>query len=133
MTNLECETLLKEHLILLVSEPWDFVTDDGQARFEVTVEGVGSYGSSTEPERLLLRLAGAVTWHRQHITHLVAAGRHGYGIVDELLAGRSVDCNLIAISSDRATSRSPFDVSDWRGGLGAIGALVLKKHYREMP
>lgn len=124
MTDPSRQVLLQKRLVLIVSEPWDFATDEGDVRFDVIIEDIGPTDvNAGQSESLLLRLSATIAWRGQYISYLVATRRGGHAIAGQILTGTPVECNLIAVSSERAASSSRFYFHDWRGGLAAIGIL----------
>jgi hypothetical protein len=64
-------------------------------------------------------------WGDDQFRFLVASERHGHGMVDDLLAGRSVECGFIGVSDEQASGASPWGSDRWRGGLAGIGRLTI--------
>jgi hypothetical protein len=94
---------------------------------EVEIINVDAHADGAECERVLVRLQTPVIWHDRHFRHVVVQDRHGRGIVDELLAGRPVECSALGVTDEQATGESPWGADKWRGGLAAIGHLTVRR------
>jgi hypothetical protein len=112
---------------LVVSDPWELVGENGSAHFEVEIVNVDTHADGAERERALVRLQTPVIWQDRHFRHLVVQDRHGHGIVDELLAGRPVECSALGVTDEQAAGESPWGADKWRGGLAAIGRLTVQQ------
>ncbi len=111
-------------VVLTVSDPWEFGTAHGTGPFFAAIIGVdmtGDYGDIGK--RLLLRLATVIVFEGTSCEYLVAQPRFRG---DTLLAlpEKPVNCNLTAISAERAVSSSPLDLSWWRGGVVLIATVA---------
>ncbi len=109
--------LTGKRIEIVVSDPWDFVTDNGSGPFAAVVERV-------EGDAILIRLDSVVTSGGQAFEFFVVTPRsESDDLADLGLAGRTVNCNLAAISDDAARSEHPCDLGSWRGGLGLLGSI----------
>jgi hypothetical protein len=76
-----------------------------------------------DEERLLIELRDPAEWHGHSYRFFVARHRHGHGLADDLVHGRPIECSLMAVSDEHASSADPLDTSGWRGGLAARATL----------
>ncbi len=102
---------------IVVSDPWDFVTDKGSGPFEGVVDRV-------EEGRLLVRLGLAIEYGDQAFQHLVVTPRAACDDLEDLsVVGRSINCNLLGVSGEVARSDHACDLSSLRGGLTLLGNI----------
>ena len=111
---------------VVVSDPWDLTSPEGSVRFPARVMKAATHALGASEERLLLRFREAVKWHGGSYRFFVARHRRGLGLEDDLLAGRPVECSLVAVSEEHAASTDPLDTTWWRGGLAVLATLVAR-------
>ena len=110
--------LVNEHLALTISDPWDFVTQNGGGPFDVIVARV-----SAASKRLLVRATRPLAHEGANHVHFVASPRHVGADWSALSHPDGLLVNLTAVSDVHAASDDPLDMSAWRGGLVLIGTL----------
>ena len=111
--------LIGKRVQIVISDPWDFVTDHGSGRFFAVVERVGG-------DAIVIRLDSAFTSGGQAFECFVVTPRSDSDDLADLgLAGQTVNCNLAAISDESARSEHRCDLGSWRGGLGLLGSIEL--------
>jgi len=111
------EDLAGNAIEIVVSDPWDFVTDNGSGPFAGVVDRV-------EGECLLIRLERAIEHGGQPFEHLVVSPRSTCDDLAELsVTGRSINCNLVGVSGEAARSDHAGDLSTWRSDLALLGNI----------
>ena len=105
---------------LIVSEPWEFVTQHGVGPFPVEI--LRTALDEDEPA-LLLRMSTTLEHNGVFCEYLIGRPRHGD--MAGLLGGESVGFSFTVIPRERAESKDPFDLSWWRGGVGLMGEIAL--------
>jgi hypothetical protein len=118
--------LVGRQVVLIVSDPWDLASPDGSVRFASDIARALTYADGAEEERLLLSLEAPIEWREGTFRFLVARGRGGRGIAEDLVAGRSAECTFIGQPAERAGGVEPCDMSWWRGGLAGAATLELR-------
>jgi len=102
---------------VVVSDPWDFVTDHGSGPFVAVVDRV-------EGDCLLIRLDVAIDHEGQAFEYLVASPRAACDDFAGLaVGGRAINCSLVGVSGQVARSDHACDLSSWRGGLALLGEI----------
>lgn len=105
-------------IILRISDPWEL----GQALKWVAFE---AEIVSLSGDDVILRLLKPFVYRNTNCEYFVASPRHEGDHVDLLREGRSLFCGLTCITPEQASSKNPFDLSSWRGGVVIIGNLNL--------
>jgi hypothetical protein len=117
-------TLVGRHGALVVSDPWEFGTENGTGPFSFEIVRVGDPAKPAERDSILIRLIEPVHFRSATWVFFTASPRHEGTSLADLSAGRDVGWNLTGVPADRLPS--PFDLSWWRGGGAAlIGTLRL--------
>ena len=111
-------SLLGRRVKLVVSDPWDFVTDNGSGPFEGEVVQEIS-------DAILVKLDTSIEDKGETYEFLVVSTRHAAEELSLVLGGNEVSCNATAISNERAQGPTPCDLSWWRGGLAVLAALSV--------
>ena len=111
-------------LKIIVSEPWDFGDIQGCGPFVGEVLKEHDSGDGKECEAVLIKLEKPLTYKDSKCEYFVGAPRHEGSALTDLLNGATITCGLTHISEDSANSDNPFDLSQWRGGIGLIGDLT---------
>lgn len=110
--------------VLVVSDPWDFGTENGTGPFPFKIVQVGDPQKPDQRDSVLIRLLTPVQHRSKFWEFFTAAPRHVEASLADLSAGREVGWNLTGIPVQRLVA--PFDLSWWRGGGAAlIGTLKL--------
>lgn len=111
---------------IMVSDPWDFGTIHGNGPFYGKILKVGKI----TPEEgwgfalaALIRLNAPLKTKGAEDEYLVASPRFKGYEINAIGMGERVDCGMVRISSERATSSNPFDLSWYRGGHGLDGTV----------
>ena len=111
------EGLVGKAIEIIVSDPWDFVTDHGGGPFAAVVDRI-------ESDRLLVHLDLSIEYGGQAFDYLVVSPRAECDdIADLAVAGRTINCGLVGVSSGAARSNHPCDLESWRGGLALLGSI----------
>jgi len=111
------EDLAGNAIEIVVSDPWEFVTDNGSGPFVGVVDRV-------EGECLLIRLDLAIEYGGQAFEHLVVSPRAACDDLAELsVTGRAINCNLVCVSGEVVRSDHACDLSSWRGGPALLGNI----------
>jgi hypothetical protein len=115
---------------LLISDPWDFVTDHGSGPFLGQILQVGpdywlEKFANRSGKTILIQLSTPLTIEGTRYEYLIASPRHETGDISQLLQGLEVICGISCIPQERATGSTPFDLSWWRGGIGLIGTVKI--------
>jgi hypothetical protein len=108
---------------IVVSDPWEFGTEHGTGPFEATIVLIEP--DPNPPGRdpaALIQLRTALKFAGTSCEYFVAQPRHEGTSLGDLFHG-PLNCNLTAISSERATGASPLDLSWWRGGVVLLGSM----------
>ena len=114
--------LLNSKVEICISDPWEFETETGTGRMLARVLSVGKEGSLSA---LLLQVDHPVKYKDAICEYFIASPRHkdkDFTLLDKM----AVPCGFTLIPQERATSKNPFDLSWWRGGIGLIGGLEFK-------
>ena len=105
---------------ITVSDPWEFVTENGSGPFTAVVD-------HAQGDSLLIHFESLVMSCGHAYKYFVVSPRSASDDLEDLdRAGRIVrivNCNLSAISDEAARSARPCDVRSWRGGLGLLGSI----------
>jgi hypothetical protein len=110
--------------VLVVSDPWEFGTENGTGPFPFEIVRVGDPAKPDERDSVLIRLLEPIRFRSTTWEFFAASPRHVGASIADLSAGRDIGWNLTGIPADRLAS--PFDLSWWRGGGAAlIGTLRL--------
>jgi hypothetical protein len=116
--------LIGMEMSIIVSDPWEFGTVHGTGPFIAKVLQIGIDQYIPGKELLLLQLKTPLIYQDVTCEYFIASPRLEGGDIKALVAkGDEVYCSLIRIPAERATSKNPFDLSWWRGGIGLIGTL----------
>lgn len=109
---------------ITVSEPWEFGTMHGTGPFAGQVLLVGSDPNRSEKRTAaLVRLDKPLIFENVTCEFFVAQPRLKNQSIEAITAGAPVECGLTCISTERARSADPLDLSWWRGGVGLTGTL----------
>ncbi len=121
--NKNLQNLISKNVEIGVSDPWEFESETGVGKLSARVLQVGREGSISA---LLLQVDFPVKFKDVICEYFIASPRHK-GKDFTLLDKMSVPCGFTLIPRERAESENPFDLSWWRGGVGLIGGLGLKR------
>ena len=109
---------------ITVSEPWEFGTMHGTGPFAGQILFVGSDPNRSEKRAAaLVRLDKPLFFEGVICEFFVAQPRLKDQSIETITTGASVECGLTCISTERARSANPLDLSWWRGGVGLTGSL----------
>lgn len=111
-----------------VSDPWEFddLHGDGPLVGKILQVGPDYWArlySHGEKEALLLQLAKPLTFEGVVCEYFIASSRHETAHIGLLAGGDEVHCSLTRIPKEQATSLAPFDLHQWRGGIGLLALL----------
>lgn len=109
-------SLFNSRVLIRISDPWEI----GEAlKWEALMAQIVAVGDN----EVLLRLLNPFEHKGLLCEYFVAAPRHEGDHVNALDSGKSVFCSMTRILGEQATSPSPFDLSNWRGGVAIVGNL----------
>jgi len=109
---------------LVVADPWELSRDPGTPpRFARVAAASADPGPTGAAERLLLELEEPIEWRGTSFRFVVVQRRGGTQPMDDLVAGRSVECNFIGQPDERVRGGDPLDTSSWRGGLAGSATV----------
>lgn len=74
---------------------------------------------------LLLHLVEPVILDDEECKYIVAEIRHEGTTFEDLVPGKTIICNVTAVSQNKADSENLMDLSWWRGGGATITDLVV--------
>lgn len=112
--------MVGRRLRLTISDPWEV----GGRNLLVTVEAV-DLRQPPQADLALVRLPVPLWWRGKPVEYLVLQARYEGQSVTDLLDGRKVACNAVAVPEQDAAGPSPWGEDRWRGGFGAILTAVL--------
>ena len=110
---------------IMISDPWDFVADNGSGPHIATIIGVHVDSTTNQVVSILVKLEQAVAYEEYCYQYFVAKPRYENHHFDVLMSNQGLVCGLTGISEEKAFSLNPFELSPWRGGLGLIGVINL--------
>jgi hypothetical protein len=103
-----------------ISEPWEL----GEAMQWCSLPGELQRVVDDGPGgRVLIKLDDPIKYRGLEWHYVVGAPRHAGDRVASLQAGQKVLSALTGITGQQAMSDSPFDTSNWRGGLAFVGDI----------
>ncbi len=109
---------------ITVSEPWDFGTLHGTGPFAGRVLYFGSDPNRSEKRTAaLVQLDKSLLFEGMTCEFFVAQPKLKNQSIEAITSGALVECGLTCISSERARSSDPLNLSWWRGGVGLTGSL----------
>ena len=109
---------------ITVSQPWDFGTMHGTGPFAGQILFVGSDPNRSEKRAAaLVKLDKPLLFEGVTCEFFVAQPRLKNQSIETITSGAPVECGLTCISTERARSADPLDLSWWRGGVGLTGSL----------
>lgn len=108
---------------IVISEPWDFVTEQGSGPFKASVIQIGIDPWNQGQKALLIYLDTPFIYKGVNYKYLIVTSRYDSDDVSSLVSNSSINCNFVGIPKEKATGPNAFDLSWWRGGLALIGNL----------
>lgn len=100
---------------LFVSEPWDY----GEGPYCGYI-----YSVENRTDSCLFRLMAPVFFEGQRAEYFVVRPRgKELDLIEVLLLGKRISCNVTMIPTERAIGPNPLDLSWWRGGVALVGDL----------
>lgn len=114
--SIEMSSLLNSRVLLRVSDPWEIGEAIEWRALEAQIVAVGD-------NAVLLRLRSPFEHKGVSCEYFVASPRHGGANVNALESGNSVFCSMTRVPVEQASSPTPFDLGNWRGGVAIIGNL----------
>lgn len=114
-------TLIGTKVVVLSSDPWDFVTEHGPGPFTANVLRVNE--SDPGEGALLVQLQHPLIYRGIRCEYFVVSPRHEGDDIASLAGGKVLPCGLTQIPADRVDSTNPFDLSWWRGGVALLGSV----------
>jgi hypothetical protein len=112
--------MVGRRLRLTISDPWEV----GGRNLLATVAAV-DLRQPPRADLVLGRLLVPLWWRGKPVEYLALQARHEGQSVADLLDGREVTCNAVAVSEQDAAGPSPWGADRWRGGFGAVLTAVL--------
>ncbi len=113
-------------VIIVVSDPWEFLTEHGTGPFIATVIQIGADQYVPGKKAILLQLKNPLIYNGLTCEYFIASPRLEGRNITALATGGEVYCGLTRIPADRAISSDPFDLSWWRGGVALVATLHQK-------
>ena len=110
---------------IVVSDPWEFVSEVGKDTFAGFIRRVGPPNEKNGGV-LLIELADSILFRGVKHEFLVAKPRYAGQFLDRVAAGEQVAYGITGISRDKAKSDEALDLTAWRGGLGLIATIQLE-------
>jgi hypothetical protein len=110
---------------ILVSDPWEFVTEHGAGPVSAKILQTGPHSRGADTDAMLVRFDKPVTFRNLHCEYFIAAPRLETDSLEALAKGTEMHCNLTRIPEEQAVSHTPFDLSSWRGGIALIGTIRI--------
>jgi hypothetical protein len=120
--QMEFASLIGRKVRLVLTEPWDAVTEAGPGPFIGRIDAINSGG---EPTVLLTLDPGVIVKAKLRVIFLASA-RHHSTTVQDIASGSEVVCNLIDVSG--AQSLTPEELCNsnrTRDGLHMIGDIRI--------
>jgi hypothetical protein len=112
--------LVGAKVAILVSDPWDFVTEHGTGPFRATVLQL----SDSDPGgSILVQLQNPLVYKGIRCEYIIVSPRYDGEDILSLASGKFLCCSLTQLPADRVDSADPFDLSWWRGGIGLLGSI----------
>jgi hypothetical protein len=96
---LPVDDLIGNRVIVTFTDPWDFVTDNGESAAGMIVE--------VRERELLLELDRLVAWEGKSTTLLIARPRHREVDVCALKVGAEIACNMTGVAGTAGPLHSP--------------------------
>ena len=118
---MKTSALVGSQVDILVSDPWDFVTEHGAGPFKAQVLQVND--SRPEEQGLLVQLEQPLIDKGVRLEYFVVSPRHADSDLASLARGQILTAAVNHIPPDRLDP-TPFDLSWWRGGVYLIGSVT---------
>ncbi|MCX6013532.1 MAG: hypothetical protein NTV30_09030 [Chloroflexi bacterium] len=112
-------------IIIIVSDPWDFVTKNGSGPFRACI--LTSNKDESDRLRALIKMDIPIIYNNLRYEYLIAESRYYQPAIDEIINGGKIPCSLTVIPYEKATSQSPTDLSWWRGGGNLRATIEIVK------
>ena len=102
--------LIRLHVLVSISDPWEFVTNNGSSRTGVIVDDVSASGDSSPMMRI--HLDRKVEASGVPVETVFAVFRHSNFTIQDLLSGHIVPCNFATEMNAELPSRSFLFIGD---------------------
>ena len=127
------DSLVGAKVQVLVSDPWEFVTEVRAESISTIIEQVSiridaKHDEFSELESILIRILEPFAYRKMKFEFFIASPRHFENGLQALNNGGDIPFNFLRIPELEAKSNNPFKAdNDWRGGQeGLIGTLKIK-------
>lgn len=107
-------------IALIISDPWDFYSKNGPGPFTANILQIKN-------EDILIRLIKTIKFKENVCEYFIVRSRYETNFIEELIKGETIPVNLTMINDKNAKENDPFDLSNWRGGIGLIGTINIMK------
>ena len=108
---------------IVISDPWDFITEQGEGPITGKIIKVGANSWKPGQDAILIHIDTPLKFKGVCCEYFIATPRHELESIAALKDGNAIVCNFARIPSDKANSNNPFDLSWWRGGIALVGTL----------
>ncbi|MHB1003553.1 MAG: hypothetical protein ACYC1B_06985 [Thermoleophilia bacterium] len=117
------DKLLNTKVILKLSDPWDLGEQLDWRALEAVIVNV-KYEEDV-PTSLAIKLSNPFNYHDTHCEFFIALPRLEGADFIQLVDHRAIFCALTRVTPEQMADDDPFNLSQWRGGLGIIGELEI--------